>query len=173
MAWAGVPCGDTAAAVEAALGPFDVKWTGAGPLPRVVRLHFQVDADNQCQDHVMFVAPCPEGPPGAALWVLDSYIGVRGATLRTLPAQWLTHQVAALQAAAAGLAFEELAPAGAPRAAVLGRPAPGFCAAWAATLDVPAAAADFLAPLVMDLHASVPGLAPTPAHVAAVFLGTT
>lgn len=79
------PCGDTAEATELALGPFDTTTSPvsdlATPSPGVVfRVHMEVDADNGCFDHVLFVTRGPEGRP----CVLDSYIDVRGPWCRII-----------------------------------------------------------------------------------------
>jgi hypothetical protein len=100
------PCGETAEAAEKALGPFPalglecVKDTGLLFPGAVYRIHAEVDADNGCFDHVLFVTKslCAQAP-----CVLDSYIGVRGACCRLeVRPGWLARLLALAADAGAG-----------------------------------------------------------------------
>jgi hypothetical protein len=87
------PCGDTACAVETALGPFSVRTVPrskvlALPPGTLFRIHVQVDADNCCQDHVLFAT---RGGSEKATCVVQSYINVHSTTCTTMPGtEWLT-----------------------------------------------------------------------------------
>lgn len=123
------PCGDTACAVETALGPFSVRTVPrskvlALPPGTLFRIQVQVDADNCCQDHVLFAT---RGGSEKCTCIVQSYINVHSTTCTTMPGtEWLT--------------------------AVMDLPkwkhdARAFCSQWVQVFRVPAAEAHFEAPI--------------------------
>lgn len=82
-----LPCGVTAGMIERDVQFVDAAFDDifqAVHLGRLFRLHFEIDADNVSQDHVMFVVPLT-----AYVFTLQSYFGVHTCKIDLRPYFWL------------------------------------------------------------------------------------
>ena len=106
---AAVACGTTAECVEGRLTFHDASLCDVfKPAYRngraVFRLHFEIDADNVSQDHVLFLTPCKH-----CVVVLSSYVDVHPATVHLHSWNWasqLSNMVIAADAALWNVVFD-------------------------------------------------------------------